>query len=143
MFYNWILTLACLVTFTRCQMDVVDENENVSRIPGTSEAIKRLESMVADLMTDNRKLKKLTSELTRRLEEEEILRKQLQQRIRDHEIILQSWERGSRNNIGGEIQVFESSKKSTQKRDGKHNLQVERISNIYFLIYLSIRNNIG
>ena len=131
------------MTFTRCQTDVVDETENVSRIPGTSEAIKRLESIVADLMTDNRKLKKLTSELTRRLEEEESLRKQLQQRIRDHEIILQSWERGSRNNIGGEIQVFESSKKSTQKRDGKHNLHFERISNIYFLIYLYIRNNIG
>ena len=90
-----------------------------------SEAIGRFESMVADLMTDNRKLKKLTSELARRLEEETQLRKQLEQRIggQGHEINLKSWERGSRTDIGGDIPVFEASPKTTQMKNGKNIIQ--------------------
>ncbi|XP_022297134.2 uncharacterized protein LOC111106662 [Crassostrea virginica] len=114
MSYIWVLTLSCLVTSTLCQMDVVDETENDSRISKMSEAIGRLESMVADLMTDNRKLKKLTSELARCLKEEKRLRKR--NGGQGHGIILQSWERGSRTDIGGEIPEFEASPKSTQKR---------------------------
>ncbi|XP_078340691.1 cerebellin-1-like [Crassostrea virginica] len=102
-----------------------------------SEAIGRLESMVADLMTDNRKLKQLTSELARCLEEETMLRKQLEQRIggQGHGIIPQSWEGGSRTDIGGEIPVFETSPKSTQKR------AVLRSSNdtIAFSAYMTTR----
>ena len=120
MSYIWVLTLSCLVTSTLCQMDVVDETENDSRISKMSEAIGRLESMVADLMTDNRKLKKLTSELARCLKEERRLRKR--NGGQGHGIILQSWERGSRTDIGGEIPEFEASPKSTQKRAGKFNL---------------------
>ena len=120
MSYIWVLTLSCLVTSTLCQMDVVDETENDSRISKMSEAIGRLESMVADLMTDNRKLKKLTSELARCLKEERRLRKR--NGGQGHGIILQSWERGSRTDIGGEIPEFEASPKSTQKRAGKLNL---------------------
>ena len=125
MSYFWILTLTCLVTSTLCQMNVIDETENDSRISKMSEAIGRLESMMADMMTDNRKLKKLTSELARRLEDETQLRKQLEQRIggQGHEINLKSWERGSRTDIGGDIPVFEASPKTIQKKNGKNIIQ--------------------